>query len=526
MQFWRTLNGRISLVFLSLLLALGSIVFMLAQRNAHLYFQKFTQQINSPIAMYVAEHLADTETNNIAPDQLLEIAHHVQMLNPSVEIYLIDPQGYVLDQSIDPERLQQNQIDLEPVRKYLQNEQRFPLLGDDPRNSDEQMIFSVHPLTDENGINGYVYAVLAGEDYRSLYRTVSREFFSTTLFPTLGTAIGLALAAGLLIFFVLTRRLRKLKDEVLDYEKRNTKASSADSANNVSATIKPTGTGDELDALAQIWRNMNLSLQQQNASLAAADKQQRELVANVSHDLRTPLTVQQGYLETLVTQQTLSAEKRQHYTEIALRQSRRLQRLVGDLFELAQLDNPGMAIQPEIFSITDLAADCFQVYQLRNVDNGPSFQLFHWPKVMQTDELVSHLSEGKTIEIGGTDMLVKADIALTERVLDNLCQNALRHTQPSDAIGIFVRPSGSTCDIAVVDTGCGIAATHLPHVMERHYGSQDSSHQDRRIVATGHAGLGLAIVKRITKLHGSELTLCSEENKGTAIAFSLPRQTD
>jgi len=146
-RFLRTLNGRLSLVFLGLLLALGFIVFMLGQRNAHLYFQKFTQQINSPIAMYVAEHLTNSSTNGLDANQLLEVAHHVQMLNPSVELYLLDPEGYVIDQSIDPKRLQLNKIDLEPVRKFLDNNQRFPLLGDDPRNSAQRMIFSVHPLS-------------------------------------------------------------------------------------------------------------------------------------------------------------------------------------------------------------------------------------------------------------------------------------------------------------------------------------------------------------------------------------------
>jgi len=391
-RFWHTLNGRLSLVFLLLLLALGGIVFVLGQRNAHLYFQKFTQQINSPIAMYVAEYLAGSNPDSVDANQLLEIAHHVQMLNPSVEIYLLDPQGYVLDQSIDPNRLQLDKIDLEPVRKFLENDQRFPLLGDDPRNSEQPMIFSVHPLEGEEGIDGYIYAVLAGEDYRSLYGAVSREFFSTTLLPTLGTAVGLASASGLLIFFVLTRRLRKLKDEVLDYEQKFVNDATFDSSINHDVSrrdkIKQTETGDELDALAEIWRNMNFSLQNQNADLAAADKQQRELVANVSHDLRTPLTVQQGYLETLVTQPNISAEKRQQFINIALRQSQRLQQLVGDLFQLAQLDAPGITLQTETFSITDLAADCLQAFQLRKVPTGPAFTLLHWPKGLETERLV------------------------------------------------------------------------------------------------------------------------------------------
>jgi len=528
-RFWRTLNGRLSLVFLALLLVLGSIVFMLGQRNAHLYFQKFTQQINSPIAMYVAEHLADSETDGLDANQLLEIAHHVQMLNPSVEIYLLDAEGYVLDQSIDPRRLQLNQIDLEPVRQFLENDQRFPLLGDDPRNSEQPMIFSVHPVMNEESVVGYIYAVLAGEDYRALYRAVSREFFSTTLLPTLGTAVGLASAAGLLIFSLLTRRLRKLKEEVLGYEQKQSEQSLADDSLKLTTDTDVDRNridsvdefdGDELDALAEIWRSMNLNLQNQNAVLAAADKQQRELVANVSHDLRTPLTVQQGYLETLVTQPNLSADKRQHFSKIALRQSQRLQRLVGDLFQLAQLDAPGISLQTETFSITDLAADCLQAFQLRRAHSGPAFWLLHWPSNIDADALIQHLASGDIAEMGAVNILVSADIALIERVLENLCQNALRHSQPIDTIGIFIRTRGNQCDIAVVDTGCGIAATHLPHVMERHYGGGSENG------ANEHAGLGLAIVKRIAKLHGSELVVCSEENSGTAVALTITARSN
>jgi len=349
---------------------------------------------------------------------------------------------------------------------------------------------------------------------------VSREFFSTTLLPTLGTAVGLATAAGLLLFSLLTRRLRKLKHEVLEYEKKPIDSFAMGTlkphSNNANVSTNPSETGDDLDALADIWRNMNHNLHRQNAYLATADKQQRELVANVSHDLRTPLTVQQGYLETLVTNPDLSADRRQHFAKIALRQSQRLQQLVGDLFQLAQLDAPGIIIQTETFSVTDLAADCLQAFQLRRVQSGPALCLLHWPQGIDADALVDHLASGDATEIDATDILVHADIALIERVLDNLCQNSLRHSQTSDTIGLYVRNKNDRCDIAVVDTGSGIAATHLPHIMERHYGSHDSERG-----GSDHAGLGLAIVKRIAALHGSDLTVHSEEHCGTTVAFSL-----
>jgi len=118
----------------------------------------------------------------------------------------------------------------------------------------------------------------------------------------------------------------------------------------------------------------------------------------------------------------------------------------------------------------------------------------------------------------------------------NLCQNSLRHSQPTDTIGIFIRTRGEQCDIAVVDTGCGITSTHLPHVMERHYGSQGHGSGNGRRNGqsigrsnakgnTEHAGLGLAIVKRIAKLHGSDLKICSIESIGTAVAFTLPARS-
>src|SRR5436190_13612888 len=133
----------------------------------------------------------------------------------------------------------------------------------------------------------------------------------------------------------------------------------------------------------------------------------RDLVANVSHDLRTPLVAMRGYLEVLVTRgERLPAEQRQDYLAIALRQCEQLGRLVDSLFELAQLDFRGATLVRERFALAELVSDVVQKFALAAGDAGV--------------ELASRAEPGLP--------LVDADLGLIERVFDNLIDNALQHT--------------------------------------------------------------------------------------------------
>src|SRR5262249_12973234 len=230
------------------------------------------------------------------------------------------------------------------------------------------------------------------------------------------------------------------------------------------------------DALRQAHgeiAGLNKRLEAENVYL------RRDLIANVSHDLRTPLAALHGYLETLLVKgASLSPEQRNGYLETAVRQSERLGILIGELFELVKLDFKGFEIHPEPVQLGELAQDVLQKFSL--------------------------LAEGKRIalhaDIGPGLPSVHADIGLMERVLENLIDNALRHTPAGGAVSVAVRPSGERVQVRVADTGSGIPPAEVPHIFERFYRVDKS-----RAARTGGAGLGLAIVKRIMDLHAARI---------------------
>jgi len=219
----------------------------------------------------------------------------------------------------------------------------------------------------------------------------------------------------------------------------------------------------------------------------------RDLVANVSHDLRTPLVAMRGYLEVLATRgERLTPEQRQSYIEIALRQCEQLGRLVDSLFELAQLDFKAATLARESFSVAELASDVAQKFALASAAAGVTLKSETSPSLPP----------------------VHADLGLIERVFDNLIDNALQHTPAGGEIRIAIDAFGDAVRVRVADTGCGISSEDLPHVFDRHW-------RGGKPARGSGAGLGLAIARRILELHGRPIKVESELARGTCFTFTL-----
>lgn len=237
----------------------------------------------------------------------------------------------------------------------------------------------------------------------------------------------------------------------------------------------------------------------ENARLLAAVEAEnsalrRDLIANVSHDLRTPLVSLRGYLELLCTRGAqLDAAQQAEYLGIALRQSERLGTLIDELFELAKLDFKGTTLQCERFVLAELAADVVQKFALEAQSRGVRLQL---------DSPDRHA-------------FVAADLGLLERVFENLVGNALRHTPSGGTVSVQLERRGDTLEVTVADTGRGIPPGELPFLFDRYWRGRASAGGDG-------AGLGLAITRRILELHGSAICAESDGASGSRFRFALP----
>ncbi len=247
-------------------------------------------------------------------------------------------------------------------------------------------------------------------------------------------------------------------------------------------------------------QNALLENQQISAQLAeslekitALDDFRKEMIANVSHDLRTPLASVLGYLETVVNKrEQLHADERQRFLSVALVEARRLHRLVGDLFELSKLESGQIQLEIEPFSIAELAQDTLQKYQLQ--------------------------AEGKQVrlltEFAPALPMVAGDIRWLDRVLQNLLDNALRHAEPNGFVMITLFWEGEKVHLKVCNSGDPIPEAHLPKVFDRYFKSANRK--------KAGSGLGLTIVKKIIDLHGEQVW-AEVNGEVTTFRFTLPK---
>ncbi len=365
----------------------------------------------------------------------------------------------------------------------------MPLRGVDPRNPGRQKVFSAHPVMDGDELQGYLYAILGGQKYDELASTIRGSYVRQVSLGALLIILAAAFLVGLLVFGLLTRRLVRLTSDV-----RRFTESGFDPAH----ALPPDGPAgdDEIGQLRRAFGRMSGKILQQFDDLKETDRLRRELVSNVSHDLRTPLSSMHGYVETLlIKNDTLDAEERRRYLEITRKHTLRLGRLVSDLFELSKLESASIHPNREPFSLAELLHDVAQEFELAAREKG-------------IDLVIEALPKGAT---------VVADIGLVQRVLENLLRNALKYTPEGGEVRVTLEPRDESVAVAVADTGCGIAEADLERIFDRFYRSENAPETDG-----DSAGLGLAIVRRILDLHGSRITVRSKPDEGTRFEFRLP----
>ncbi len=486
----RSLYTKLALVLLGLFILTGISFVAISVYSTEKYQQEVNQKLNRKVADLIAAEKLILQDNRINDEALKEIFHMLMVINPSIEIYLLDAEGNILAYSAEPGKVKLKRVDLEPVKKWISGNVTLPYLGDDPRERNGKKVFSAATIAREDKLEGYVYVILGGETFDSIIQKIQGSYILRLSVQVVAVSILVALVAGLLIFAFLTRRLKRLAT-VMDGYKSGMSPDELDlplSSHERSA--------DEIDRLVTTFRHMTERINQQMESLEKSDAMRRELVVNVSHDLRTPLATLRGYMETLLMKdEKLTVEERRNYLTIAISHCERLGILISDLFELAKLEAQDMVVNSESFSISELVQDVVQKFSLAAEERNINI----------------------ATNVGKELPFAYADIALIERVLENLLENALRHTPEEGSVSIVMDHENSHVRVRISDTGHGIPEKDLSRIFDRFY-QLDKSRKGR----SGHSGLGLAITKRILELHETSIDVRSVLNSGTSFSFELP----
>lgn len=485
----QSLYGKLALVWLLLFCAVGVLYTVLTVFTTGMYQQEVNQKLNRGLARNIVADQLLSSQGEVSPYALKELFHLLMIVNPSIEMYLLDANGGILNFSAPPEKVKRTAVSLGPIHNFLAQADTFPILGDDPRDVSRTKVFSVSPIPLTGPPTGYLYIVLGGEEYDSVVDMLHRSYIVRLSVWTALAGLLFALLAGLLLFNMLTRRLSQLALTMDTFAKSDFSEGLGISPQD----LTPDRQSDEIDRLRTTFYRMVQRILHQVAILKQTDVLRRELVANVSHDLRTPLASLHGYLETLLMKEgTLSREEHRNFLDIALKQSQRLRELVGELFELARLDSREACIQREEFSIAELVQDVCQKFQLTVANKG----------VVLKSSFANDLP------------FVEADIGLIERALENIIHNAIRYTATGGSVAVAISSISGSVLVRVSDTGCGIEESDLPYIFDRFY---KANRQD----PSGGAGLGLAITKRIIELHGSTIRAESTPHVGTTVSFEL-----
>lgn len=412
-------------------------------------------------------------------------------VNPTIELYLLDVEGRIRAFSAPPDTIVLKSVDMAPLRAYFRDPDRLPVLGDDPRSPTERRVFSVAPVGSTESMDGYLYAVIGGQRYQGL---VGRFRESHTLRVSLAATLATLLAGAAWAwasFALLTRRVRRLSSSLEQFRQ--------DGFRTVPARLlppEPPSPRDELDSLSRDLRTLMDLTVAQVSQLREGDERLREMIGSMSHDLRTPLASLGCCLETLqLKDQSLTPELRASHLQIAARHQARLNLLVNSLFELAHLELPDARCDLQPTAVEDLLMDLAQKFAPRAAKLEISIE------TILPDELPR----------------VRADVGLLERALDNLVDNALRHTPAGGSIRLHAALIEARVRVTVEDNGIGISPEHQTRVFERFYRVDRS----RRDPGAG-AGLGLAITRRIVELHGGDIQVHSRSGAGSAFALTLP----
>lgn len=490
-----TLRARVLLLVagsgLATALMLG-VLMVGAVRN--LYNDVIYQQADQFAARVIEMHpdmVKEHERDRLAFAQRLQ---SYVLFAPHTGLYLVSARGEILATSGEGRILWASyRVDLKKIRAAKAYDPMMPIHAEDPDAPGETRIVALRPLRENDEAAGWLMVVSRSADLLTQTSEVVKSYALRTGAKAALLTLAIAVALTAAMMAVLTRPLSLLTRRVERIQR-------AGFSSAVSDEDFPYGDrNDEIGRLSDSFRDAFERLKQESDQVAMIDSRRRDMVASVSHDLRTPLTALIGQLETVrMKRDTMPRAEQDRFIDGAFNNAQHLKRLTAALAELGRLDDPAFRIEPEPIALHELCDDIAHRFQTH----------------------AERLGVRLTVNYPDGLPLANVDAALIERALSNLLDNAMRVTPAGGTIDVDVSAAAlreqPAIKVTVSDSGPGVSPADQARVFERFF--QSSEHRGRR----GSSGLGLAIVSRVVELHDGQAGLTNRPGKGAVFHLLLP----
>lgn len=452
------LGGTMILIFLVVLLPMGFVINQILTG----FYQKNVQENTQQLASRYAKALSD---GAITAETMRSVAEFSE-----VKFFIVNQKGDIITgaglSSID-EGLSVPYKDISPLFEGKSISMNY----EDPTTKNRYLVYG-SPVISTNSIVGGVFVLSSIEGIQKSLQNVQRLLILSG-FGAFFLALGFT--------FVLSK---KLSQPLIQMEQATREIAKGSLDTRVRIHSK-----DEIGSLARAINELALDLKKYRDS-------RKEFFANVSHDLRTPITYIEGYAHVLKNKLYQNEEEKDYYLDLIAGESGRLALLIGDLFELSKMEEGKVSLDLEWIDLTEVMDNAIHKCSLKAAEKGLSIE--------------QQYADGLP--------LFYADGLRLEQIFTNLLENAIRYTNEGEICVEMIRKEDRMI-IGIQDTGIGIPEEELQNIFERFYRVEKSRSRDY-----GGSGLGLAIVKKLVELHGGTVQVQSEVNKGTRfeVVFDVP----
>ena len=474
---------RIGLLIFIIVTVLSGLFVALTYMATTEYYEASTQLLNKDVAAHIAKFSSPFGKNGVDKKKADSVFYNAMIVSPNVEVYFLDNNGRVVYYHAADSLIKTRVVPLENIKQYIKAPD-VEITNIDPKDPGHAKIFSAAEVWNKGKQIGYIYVILVSKQYRNV-----ADFVFRSRVGGLAIKVLIIIIIATVIFSILyTSRLQKRFNHVV---------SVLGTFREGDLNIRfPINKHDDFYPISQAFNQMADMLESNFKQLRSLEDERKNFLANIAHDLRTPLAVARGYAETLLIEKNTDIAQRDVQVELVLNKILQVEKLVLQLFELSRMESVNFHPVKEPFIFSEV---------LLEILHGARFQ-----------------AQQKKIELNCEDCedrsLISADISMLERVVQNLIENALKYTPGGGQIKVSLSHTTGYLVFKVINTGELISPEICAWI--------NSAAENDFINRPKNTGLGLALVKRIIQLHDFSLSAKADKMHFNELVITMPLYGD